>query len=202
MRIGLFAYGSIVLNPHSNNYNAEVHLSEDFSKTNFKLPLSFSRLSSANTDNERVTLVPNRNGVKSPVFCARMQEVNLSKAIKELKEREGTTNSKNISYVRKGIPQNGTDYKTVTVAGEVWSYRVKGIKKTDVVNMINYLKEHNLNAGLITTFDSNRTKSEIKERISAKPSVGANTRAYYNGLPSSVKKVHKTSLESLGVTGI
>lgn len=201
MNIGLFAYGSIILNPHSDNYDGSIELSENFKQANFSLPLSFSRLSSYNTDKERVTLVTHKDGVQTPIYCAKVKANNLSKALKQLKSREGTKSNKFVSYVRKGKSEaTNTQYKTITVNNEEWSYRVNGIKKTDVCKMINYLRENNFNAGIITTFDSNYNKDEITNRIIAKPIVSVNTKNYYNDLPNSVKEIHKEALEKLGVS--
>lgn len=198
MKIGLFAYGSIILNPYSNNYNAGIEVSENFKVANFSLPLSFSRLSSYGKDNERITLVPDENGLPTPIYCAKVKATNLSEALKQLKLREGTENNKFVSYIRKGIPQSANaQYKTIIVNNEKWSYRVNGIKKSDVCKMINYLCENHFSAGIITTFDSNYSQDEIKNRIIAKPIISTNTTNYYNDLPNSVKKVHKEVLKNL-----
>jgi hypothetical protein len=204
--VALFAYGSIVSHPQSDIYDGGVELKEDsFKKTEFTLPLSFSRLSSYDTDKERVTLVPNpETGLETPIYYSTFKTSNIADAIKQVKIREGITkNKKAVSYIRKGIPQNSTgDYQTITVNQEVWSYRTNGIREVDAKIIIKFLRENGFKAGLITTFDSNYTNTQIRHRISNKPQVADNTKAYYHDLPAPVKKVHKQALENLGIAGL
>lgn len=199
MIIALFAYGSIVLHPYSDNYEGGIELSSPFHQTNFTLPASFSRISSENTDKERLTLVLRSDGLETPIYCATVKVNNLSVALKQLKLREGTSNNKFVSYVRKGVPQSSGDYKTLKVDNETWSYRANHVNVKGVKKIINHLKSKGYTAGIITTFDSKGSTQEIKQRIKNKPKVKLNTVNYYNDLPESVKKVHRSTLESLGI---
>lgn len=197
--IALFAYGSIVNNPYSNNYNAGIEVISPFQQADFTLPLSFSRISSQGTAKERITLVPDSNGPETPVYYATVRPNNLSVALKQLKAREGTNNNKFVSYVRKGILQNVNGYKTIEIGNEIWSYRTNGINKANIKQMINHLKSKRYTAGIITTFDQNGSSQEIEQRIGTVPGVKANTISYYNDLPEPVKRVHHASLKKLGV---
>ena len=205
MKIALYAYGSIVNNPFSDNYDNGIELASCFEKTHVQVPLSFSRFSSKDTNKERLTLVPDENGIETPLFCATVQSTNLNKALVQLRAREGIKDSnvnkdKYVSYIKKGSPKPGSTAKTIMIAGGVWSYRINHISEEKVKEMVLHLKSQGYQAGIITTFDSNTANNtERKARIATRPLTKTNSQNYYNDLPKAVKKVHKTSLKNLGV---
>ncbi len=205
MLIALYAYGSIVNQPFSSNYENGIELSSNFEQTNILVPLSFSRFSSLNTKNERLTLVPDKNGIETTLFCATMKPSKLKIAIKQLKAREGITgwnvySDKFVSYVKKGALKEGDTEKAIMIGDEVWSYRKNNISKSKVIEIVKHLKSQGYEAGIITTFDSNTASiEERRERITSKPLIQANSKKYYDDLPESVKNVHTASLKSIGV---
>lgn len=204
MKIALYAYGSIANNLTSPNYGGKgVSVTTAFAPAGVKLPLSFSRISSQGTPQERITLVPDMEGTgrKTPLFFATMAETHLSSALKELKAREGMHAKKFVSYIRKGTPSHSNSaYKCILVEGELWSYRVNGITDAKVQKMIRHLKRGNFDVGIIATFEKKGGPPlQLTEYLNTHPDTIENTKGYFASLHEDVKKVHRDALREMGV---
>ena len=131
MKIIYLAWGSLLWNPKY------LKLKTDWKKTNFKLPLNFSRISDKGKG--RLTLVIDQeNGDLNNIFYAVSKTTNLNNAISNLKNRENTITN-NIGYLQ--INSNKKRSKNLT------SYQEKII--------IDFLEENQYDAAVFTDLKTN-----------------------------------------------
>jgi len=204
MRIANLAYGSIVNQPHSQNYGGKLQVKHEFRKvTNVSIPLIFGRLSSAkNSSKSRVTLVTDKKGVECPLYYAESEHTNLIKAINEMKSREGTSLDSNISYLRTGKPRNlfgRWSIKTIMVSGVEFSGRWKNISEDKIKEIAGWILDEGFDAAVITEFDSNRTPDEIMGLVTESEGIRSRTKAYFENLPTEAKASLNEHISSLGV---
>ncbi len=101
--IAVIGFGSIVHNLYSPVYKHTLQIEGEFSfpdKKELSLPIRMSRLSSAGTENRRITVVVDPQASAEPVAVACSAKHTLPDAIEDLRKREGTIRE-HICYLAK-----------------------------------------------------------------------------------------------------
>jgi hypothetical protein len=206
-RTAVLAWGSLVNQPESPVYGAKLEIEGNFVEASgLKLPIRMSRLSSANTDNRRYTLVIDQNATDEKVYAAVSKLRNLAQAKENLQKREGTTPA-NICYLKMG-QASANEEENFYLNDSVWSGK-KGtqLSANKAQEIISWAQQNNYDAviwtGLAPNISSNNGSSgsrgrEILKSLSEDPILLNNTKAYIRLLPYTTalqRKILNNQLE-------
>lgn len=175
MRIAVLGYGSLVNNLHSTHYHATLEVSPFLPAEGLELPICLGRISSANTDRRRITMVLCEQASPRQAYFAEACFDELDKAIENLRTREGI-GPRGIHYISYMNLRDGTKRSRYDFVAEKVNDWAK-INRFDAVIWTD-LPENGIK------FHSSFKEEEILPLLLSDPVLLANTKGYIRDLPN------------------
>jgi hypothetical protein len=184
--VAVLAYGSLINQP-TGATGKTLHASR-FQDTGFGFPVELKRISSKNTDKERVTRVIDRSSQDLvPVWYATSELNSLPDARKDLAQREGSGDDlTNIYYMKTLLPGKRPDSNEEHIKG-TWYARnnAKNILSQESLGQIaDWAGDNGFNAIIWASFPSNASLNEIRSLLRSKTRTRNNTKEYIANLPA------------------
>jgi hypothetical protein len=204
-KIVVFAYGSLI-NQKKSPSNKNKLKAGPFVETNIKVPVSLKRISSANTENRRATLIiDNESKDTRNLWAAFSKFAYLPNARNNLAAREGTAynnqqegyNLRNIFYMKKLLSGQTSDVNEIPLQNVTGNWVVRGgleiLLPSDLIlrQMAEYANKNGADAAIWAAFPSNTTWKEVLDKLRDDRTFWINTIDYIGSLPDP-----KTALEN------